>query len=200
MQSQDTQVSNTATNFKELRFRLIRIAVFTIPHTICWWLFEFYSDKLYAVMMAILFLIAAVVTLDYFGLKDRNYLRALVLGGFPIVLAWMLPKYTLLALCASFLCFWTTTTSISPKEIPYMVASNCFGWIGLHFYAQYWRLLEGYDEVDITYFKMFFDDKLHSYQLLLVFIICYGMSRSVVIEKEKNITARNNYEQKTSFT
>ena len=191
MESQETKAYHADAKLNDLKFKLIRILFFTIPHTICWRLFDIYSDKLYVLMMAILFVVAAVYSLDYLGFKGRNYPKVLFLGTFPVLIAWIFPKYTMFAICGSFICFWSSAISVSPREISYLVASNTVGWVAFYLYPQ-----DGYDETDIKYFNIFFDDRMNFYQLVLGLIMCFAMARLVAIEMQSHITAQINYEQK----
>ena len=187
------------TNKKDLKTTLLTNFSFAIPHTICWWLFDFYSTKLYAFMMATFVVLAIVYILDAIGPKNAELIKCVALGSFPAVLAWALPKYSFFAICCNFICFAGVALSVSLLEISVLSVSNILGWIGCFCYYEHWYLdveYHGEDDGDPKYIKIFFGDSLHLYQLLLLLATCSFVARLLVRERQDQLKARLSYEEK----
>ena len=198
-QMQETMTSQIV-NFKsdDLKTNLITIFSFVILHTAFWWFFEFYSGKLYAFMMGTSFVLALAYSLDHLRPNRPNYVKVIALGAFPTMLAWLLPKYSFFAICANFLSFWTNALASGLQEVYIYLLSNVFGWAGCYIYYQYWNTIDGFEDEDDSHpkhIKIFFDNPLHLYQLLLGIIICYVLSQFFVKAKQEQILVHLNNEQ-----
>ena len=89
--------------------------------------------------------------------------------------------------------------SISLEEISVFIMSNVFGWIGCYLYYTFWYLnaiYYGDDDGDPRHIKIFFDNSLHFYQLMLVLGIGSIVTRMMVISRQDQLNARLNYEEK----
>ena len=199
MQKSETKTLLLTSPKKDLTSTLLTNFSFAIPHTLGWWLFDFYSDKLYGIMMATLFALALVYILDSFTPKHTEFAKAAVLGAFPAILAWVLPKYSLLAICVNFICFWGIALSVELRAVWAFVVSNAVGWGGCYVHHQYWNLnvtYEGEDDGDPKYIKIFFDNSLHFYQLLFGLVICSCVARFLMKERQDQVNARLSYEER----
>ena len=196
---QNTKNLHFAAHTKGLKNTLLTNFSFAIPHTIFWWLFDFYSTKLYVFIIVTLCVFAFFFMLDFLTSKRTGFCKFIVLGAFPAILACILPKYSLFAICVNFTIFSGVAMSISLEEISVFIMSNVFGWIGCYLYYTFWYLnaiYYGDDDGDPRHIKIFFDNSLHFYQLMLVLGIGSIVTRMMVISRQDQLNARLNYEEK----
>ena len=165
-------------------------------HTIFWWLFEIYTNKLYYLIAAISWAGVSIDILECVIPSLAMTLKSILSGIFPVFFLVLLPKYAFLAICFSFLAFWTNVhVHEKPLDVYCLILSNFSGWTICYFYYQHWSPVNGLDD-DVKYSKMYFDNPLYFYQLLIAVFVCYGLCRISLHEKACQNKARLEYEQR----
>lgn len=193
-QHRDSSIDPTSTS-KTTKPQIVTFLCLIILHTIFWWLFELYSNELYAFLVISIFVTLGIDFSEYLIPNKPKTYRAIWGGAFHAVFLVMLPKYALLAVCLNFVGFWTTVQVLNtPWEVSCLIVSNFIGWAGCYFYYQYWFPAIGYPD-DVKYIKTYFGDSFYYYQLLLAIVLGYWMSRVALIAKGNENKARMIYEQ-----
>lgn len=94
-------------------------------------------------MLGLFTLLFFVYLLIHFVPGKFDCAKVLVLGGFPPIIALLLPKYSLFAILLSFISFWSTALSVGPHEVIYLVMSNALAWVRCYAYYQRWLPFNG---------------------------------------------------------
>ena len=180
-------------NKQTTKTRIMTTLAFVIMHIVCW-LLEIYSNQVFTFLLISTLIVVSLDLWEYNKPTNTKTPRAIFSGVFHAIFIFLLPKYSLLATCMSFIAFWAGMQNFTKsQEIFYLILSNLGGWASCYFYFQYYRIPA--DDDELKYIKMFFEESPLIYQLMVGVVLCCGLSNLALIEKENQTRARTVYEQ-----